>query len=905
MKKLALIFLCLTLVLSLVACIPGTQGEQGAPGKDGIDGKDGVDGITPTIEISEDGYWVINGVKTEYKAIATDGKPGADGKPGVDGNDGEPGEDGVDGITPTIEISEDGYWVINGVKTVYKAVATDGKPGADGNDGKPGEDGVDGITPTFKLEGGEMWISYNNGEDWESLGIVVPDICQHRDADDNDLCDYCDESYTDGVDVPTDLECTHSFGAWIYYSCEQAYCEAALFYHICSECNGVEWRSGAESDHAYTTETTYPTCTEGGYDMSTCSVCAKTVISNETPAEHTYSAIYSFDSDNHWKECAYCDSVKDLGAHIANGDGRCAVCKVELLTATEGLIYEISNDGKYAKLVGYEGTATDIVIADTYEGLPVQQIYSYVFQNNDKITSVLIPDSVTVICESVFSGCTSLRKVNIPSSVTYIYGSAFGTCTSLEEVHITDLAAWCNVGFGNGGANPLWYGKNLYLNGEIVRDLVIPDGVTKLYPYAFYRHTGFTSVTIPGSISEIPKYGFTDCTGITKLTICKGVTTISSSAFSGCTGLLNVSISDSVINIGERAFSGCSSLVAVVIPDSVTTIGISVFSGCTAMQSVTIGNSVASINTEAFYNCDAPTVVTIPDNVVTVAKGAFRECSNLTDVVIGNGVTTIGTFAFADCAKLSSVTIGTSLSSIGSYAFQNSTALTRVNITDLVAWCNISFGDTYANPLYYAKNLYCNGELVTELVIPNGVTKLNKYAFINCTSITDVTIPDSVTTMENLVFYYCSNIKNVDLGNGLTAISARAFYYCTSLGNVTIPESVTEIASLAFYGCESLTEVVIPDSVTTIGASAFASCSNITTVIIGKGVTKIEQSAFDYPTKITAVYYNGTQEEWESISIVEYGNSWIVNPTRYYYSETEPTEEGNYWHYVDGVAVAW
>ena len=106
-------------------------------GKDGADGKDGVDGITPTIEISADGYWIINDIKTEYKAI------------GVDGTN---GTNGVDGVTPTIEISDDGYWVINGTQTTYKAIGSDGKDGIDGTDGYTPVRGTDYWTEADKDE---------------------------------------------------------------------------------------------------------------------------------------------------------------------------------------------------------------------------------------------------------------------------------------------------------------------------------------------------------------------------------------------------------------------------------------------------------------------------------------------------------------------------------------------------------------------------------------------------------------------------------------------------------------------------------------------------------------------------------------------------------------------------------
>ena len=111
MKKIVSFLLCIVMIFTLVSCSGevGPQGEQGIPGADGEDGKDG---ITPTIEISDDGYWVINGVKTEHRAVGENGQDGEDGVDGAPGND---------GITPTISISDDGYWVINGVKTDYLA----------------------------------------------------------------------------------------------------------------------------------------------------------------------------------------------------------------------------------------------------------------------------------------------------------------------------------------------------------------------------------------------------------------------------------------------------------------------------------------------------------------------------------------------------------------------------------------------------------------------------------------------------------------------------------------------------------------------------------------------------------------------------------------------------------------
>ena len=102
--------------------------------------------------------------------------------------------------------------------------------------------------------------------------------------------------------------------------------------------------------------------------------------------------------------------------------------------------------------------------------------------------------------------------------------------------------------------------------------------------------------------------------------------------------------------------------------------------------------------------------------------------------------------------------------------------------------------------------------------------------------------------------------------------------------NYTLPEGLTTIGNSAFEGCSNLTSVTIPDSVTTIGSSAFRDCSRLKTV-----------------------YYAGTAEEWANIEIynTENRNSYLINATKYYYSETEPIEEGKFWHYVDGEIAIW
>ncbi len=262
-----------------------------------------------------------------------------------------------------------------------------------------------------------------------------------------------------------------------------------------------------------------------------------------------------------------------------------------------------------------------------------------------------------------------------------------------------------------------------------------------------------------------------------------------------------------VTSIGKSAFSGCDSLTSVTIGDSVTSIGDYAFYHCDSLTSVTIGDSVTSISDYAFYGCHNLTSVTIGDSVTSIGYGAFHYCDSLTSVTIPDSVTSIGISAFRDCSSLTSVTIPDSVTSIGGSAFSSCYSLTSVYITDVAAWCGINFSSTTSNPFYYAHNLYLNGELVTELTIPDSVTRIGYGAFFDCDSLTSVTIPDSVTSIGKYAFYNCDSLTSVTIGDSVTSIGDYAFYSCGSLTSVTIPDSVTSIGDYAFYKCYQLTDV--------------------------------------------------------------------------------------------------
>ena len=531
-------------------------------------------------------------------------------------------------------------------------------------------------------------------------------------------------------------------------------------------------------------------------------------------------------------------------------------------------------------------TITSVTIPDS-----VTAIGGYAFYNCTGLTSMPIPDSVTSIGRSALSGCTGLTSVTIPESLTNMQNSAFDNCTGLTSVYYTgDIAGWCGITFGNRSSTPLYYAGKLYIDGQLVTDLVIPDSVTKIKDYAFSGYTGLTSVNTGNSVNIIGDSAFSGCTGLTSVTIGNSVTSIGGTAFSGCTGLTSVTIGNSVTSIGSSAFWNCTGLTSLTIGSSVTNIGDYAFRDCTGLKSVYYTGDIAGWCAIRFKQVSSSDDV-CSSNPLVYADEFYIGDRLVKDIVIPDSVTEIKDYAFDNFVGLTTVTIPGSVNTIGNYAFRNCTGLKAVYYTgDVANWCAIEFYTIDSNPLQYAGNLYIDGQLVTDLVIPDSVTEIKDYAFYGCTGLTSVTISETLTSIGSSAFYDCYKLVEIynksslsitagSYDNGYVGYYAKNVYtdengsritdtadgyrffhdgtdvylvgYYGEETEITLPSSFVaydgstvntyNIGDYAFYGNTSITSLTITDSVVGIGENAFCQILSLRNLVIEPGIEALPQ----------------------------------------------------------------
>ena len=507
-------------------------------------------------------------------------------------------------------------------------------------------------------------------------------------------------------------------------------------------------------------------------------------------------------------------------------------------------------------LLKYAGTEAEVRVPDG-----VTELIGWCCVGNNKVTSVVLPESVVKIGEVAFYKCKNLSSVTLPQGIVEIGDSAFAECPKLTVIDIPDglqKAAWLaeddvrlRCSFGSSAAFALSKGGNNFCAGDFqMRYLFDDEGNRNGLRLNKYLGTD-AEVTVPEEVTETGS-AFKDCKTVTKVVLPAGLTKLESDIFSGCTALKEIAIPEGVTSIGNGAFRDCEALTELALPQGLKKIESYVFIGCTGLSYIDIPDGVETIdghivNEPTQLRCTLGSSAAIAlsrsdngfcvdglrlcygfdDDGNTNGLTAKRYLGSETEVTVPDGVDSIGDSAFYGCKGLTKLALPQGLKEIGVNAFLGCEGLSYIDIPDGVEKVNgriasesiqlrCSIGSSAAIALSRSDNGFC----------VDGLRM--RYRF-----------DDDGNTNGLTVKRYVGSETEVTVPDGVDSIGDSAFHRCTGLSNIVIPDSVVSIGDSAFYGCKGLTKLALPQGLKEIGVNAFLGCEGLSYIDIPDGVEKV------------------------------------------------------------------
>ena len=549
--------------------------------------------------------------------------------------------------------------------------------------------------------------------------------------------------------------------------------------------------------------------------------------------------------------------------------------------------------------------STEETTAESVETLP-PEVYELTFMyapNPDgttcTVTTVLaapdeleIPETidgytVTALAKGSFTFAKNITKLTLPASISAVGESVFSSCNSLGEVHISSIDKWLEIDFANASSNPLSKARGLFINGDPVNVVIVPDGTKTLKPYTFYNCSTISKLHLPSSIEEIGQNAFYD-SGIDDVYVNEmadwfeiefaganaNPLSYARNLYVGNQRVHEVVVPESITKINPFCFSGFERISSIEIHGNVKSIGMSAFLSCNELSNVIIRDIGAWCNVDFANESANPlsiaenlsfndgesvfplSVIEIPATVNKISPYAFSGCSNIVAVTFAEGsvLTTIGASAFKNCVSLSTIYIPETVTVIESLAFSMCP-----NISSYFEFNGANYLGSHSNRYHALISLKTDeGQStsdITSFVVPDTTKIIYQAAFAYSPKLESVTIPDSVVYIGSSAFYSCSALKTVSIGKGINEIGNSLFSNCTSLKSVIIPDSVETIGRSAFSGCTSLSSLTLSKNLTMIDQYAFRNCEKLTSFTVPETVTYIGSSAFSSCTALSSVTF--------------------------------------------------
>lgn len=459
-------------------------------------------------------------------------------------------------------------------------------------------------------------------------------------------------------------------------------------------------------------------------------------------------------------------------------------------------------NGLYARITGYTGTDSVVVIPEEIDDYIISEIGAEAFISNKTMIYVEIPDSVTELGKRAFSYCYALEAIDLGNGVTTVGNWAFSDNPCLVEIDF-------------------------------------PSSVTTMGRGALQSCANLERVGYPVNWESANSYGevFADCPKLTEITVPTGVTVIPNYAFANCPNLQRINLPEGLEYVYHHAFSNCTGLTEMIYPSTIKTVG--GIDGCTGIHEIVIPNEAETIGTNAFDSVPI-TSISIPASVTEIYNYAFYNCSNLNTIIFYDGLKSIGSYVFYNCVSINKLLLPDSIESVGSYAFANCSNLSEFKFP--VNWTEVT---SISSTTGYGHH-FDNCTKLRTIDIPMGASVIPQSAFSNATYLRNVTIPNSVHTIYTEAFRGCTAITSINLPEGLTVISSIAFRDCTNLKTIVFSSSLKDIYHFAFMNCSSLKQVLLPDGMTTIGTRVFADCVSLESINYPLSLNTTIRYPYDY-----------------------------------------------------------
>ena len=517
---------------------------------------------------------------------------------------------------------------------------------------------------------------------------------------------------------------------------------------------------------------------------------------------------------------------------------------------------------------------------------------------------IVIPSSVTSISEKAFDGCDCLEDITFrhrKSDLLTIDDGAFrlgGMGRVFTRVYVPDAADInSTVAFfdwrGNGriaafigdsrivsdlgicGNEVTWV---LYSDGVLMISGTGPmddygtggpDGSYFGVPWESYRNS-IIRVIIGDEVTHIGRHAFNGCSNLVSIMVPESVYSVNEWAFNGCTGIKTAGPVgsgcdyqyDYWTSIPGYAFSGLTELESVIIPTDISSIGYESFSGCCSLKSIVIPSSVTYIIEKAFYGCDILEDISFrhrKGDALSIGDAAFKK-SGETDPIITN-------IYVPDAADINNAITSYDWEGDGRIAtflrdFDSGTCGNDVTwVLDDDGVLTISgtgamydYGTGGPDGSYFGVPWEAFTDLITRVIIENGVTHLGRHAFDDCINLASITVPASVTSVNDWTFNNCISLKTAGpIGSGCD----YQFGWTTS------------IPGYAISGLTELNNAVIPDGISSIGFEAFSGCGSLVCITIPSSIMNISEKAFDGCSSLSDVYYMGTKQQRSNTVILD------------------------------------